>query len=531
MAPRRDPDADLFEDEDDDEDLDAHEQQASNPHASSTRWRHEESRRYARHAAAATAHHHHHQHQHQQHDPIRSPGPAAAREPETRGDTGDLASFFNESRVSPAEAKGRDRDGDRGGGRGAASGGRGGVGSRTGTGTRTGRARYTPLMAAAGQEDEEGQGQRAAGEHRAAADGKQIAVGPLLNYRRTEGTKWVGSVLVVAKGGGKEQQEQQEQQQHFVPTLSLRRVGVEGDKEDGASAATTNGGTAGQTVHGLCLYSDARCTFWRFTLKVELEARPTVWEYSLPEMRFTSRTKPQLNRFHLAALSESMRILFHSCNGFSVGTDEEAFSGPALWHDVLRKHADAPFHVMIGGGDQIYNDGIRVDGPLRPWTDMSNPKKRRDFLFPEQLRQDCDDYYLRNYLGWYGTEPFATANGQIPQLNIWDDHDIIDGFGSYVDDFMKCAVFRGIGGTAHKYYMLFQHHMPPPPATFTTDADAAQPGKVAESQGVDPVQRAHAYVHPPLTESNYIVGPKPGVCVWSLPPSPWSALVTTVSER
>jgi hypothetical protein len=24
----------------------------------------------------------------------------------------------------------------------------------------------------------------------------------------------------------------------------------------------------------------------------------------------------------------------------------------------------------------------------------------------------------------YGTEPFASANGQIPQLNLWDDHDV-----------------------------------------------------------------------------------------------------------
>lgn len=53
-------------------------------------------------------------------------------------------------------------------------------------------------------------------------------------------------------------------------------------------------------------------------------------------------------------------------------------------------------------------------------------------------------------------------------MNIWDDHDIIDGFGSYVNEFMKCDVFKGIGGVAHKYYMLFQHHLPPPPSTYTS---------------------------------------------------------------
>ncbi|KAL2127359.1 hypothetical protein VTI74DRAFT_10872 [Chaetomium olivicolor] len=239
-----------------------------------------------------------------------------------------------------------------------------------------------------------------------------------------------------------------------------------------------------------------------------MEAAETQWEYELPGMRFASKTKPRVNRFFVPALDESMRLMFHSCNGFSVGTDEEAYSGPALWNDVARKHRERPFHVMIGGGDQIYNDGIRVSGPLRPWSDIANPKKRRDHPFPESLRQECDDYYLKNYIRWYSVEPFAGVNGQIPQLNIWDDHDIIDGFGSYVNDFMKCDVFRGIGGVAHKYYMLFQHHLPPPASTYTSDAVPSATHE--EGQGIDPNQSMNAYVHPKMEEPNYIYGPKPG---------------------
>ncbi len=41
---------------------------------------------------------------------------------------------------------------------------------------------------------------------------------------------------------------------------------------------------------------------------------------------------------------------------------------------------------MIGGGDQIHNDGVRVDGTLKPWTDIGNPKKRRGYPFDEDLR-------------------------------------------------------------------------------------------------------------------------------------------------
>ena len=82
---------------------------------------------------------------------------------------------------------------------------------------------------------------------------------------------------------------------------------------------------------------------------------------------------------------------------------------------------------MIGGGDQIYNDGVRVNGPLQAWSEIANPKKRRDHPFDEELRSKCDDYYFDNYVRWFSTEPFAAANAVIPQINIWDDHDIIDG--------------------------------------------------------------------------------------------------------
>ena len=64
---------------------------------------------------------------------------------------------------------------------------------------------------------------------------------------------------------------------------------------------------------------------------------------------------------------------------------------------------------------------------------MANPVHRREYPFTEKLRSECDQYYFDTYVKWYSTEPFASANGIIPQVNIWDDHDIIDGFGSYTD--------------------------------------------------------------------------------------------------
>jgi len=79
---------------------------------------------------------------------------------------------------------------------------------------------------------------------------------------------------------------------------------------------------------------------------------------------------------------------------------------------------------MIGGGDQIYSDGIRVSGPLRTWADMKNPIKKLRHPWSDDLEDGVDEWYCQNYIDWYATSPFSHANSQIPQVNIWDDHDV-----------------------------------------------------------------------------------------------------------
>lgn len=337
-----------------------------NPHASASRWRHQESSAFARHAVQGQA-----------------------REPVQKGDTGALANFLNSNRIEP------EGDPDSGG-------------------------NYKPITLAAADIKMNGDEDAVEGTHEPMSDGREIVCGPLLNYRRMDEGRWYGSVLIVTKGGGKVQSHQ--------PFLVIRPAGQGQQTGDGSYS---NGGQESR-VESHCLYSDPRNTFWAFDINVPISATETSFEYEIPEMRFQADHKPRVNNFFVPAATESMRIMFHSCNGFSVGTDEEAWSGPALWNDVVRKHSERPWHVMVGGGDQIYNDGIRVDGPLRPWTDIKSPKKRREYLFPEKLRAECDNYYLKNYLQWYNKAPFSAVNGKIAQINIWDDHDVSITIGDMI---------------------------------------------------------------------------------------------------
>lgn len=76
---------------------------------------------------------------------------------------------------------------------------------------------------------------------------------------------------------------------------------------------------------------------------------------------------------------------------------------------------------------------------------------------------------------------------------------------------MKCAVFRGIGGVAFKYYCLFQHHIPPPVSTFTTDAPETLHSQGMNGAGPDPRQLQNTFV---LSENEedpcWIIGKRPG---------------------
>lgn len=88
---------------------------------------------------------------------------------------------------------------------------------------------------------------------------------------------------------------------------------------------------------------------------------------------------------------------------------------------------------------------------------------------------------------------------------------------------MRCDVFRGIGGVAHKYYMLFQHHMPPPPSTYTTgtmllgwrttpetNLESDNTTQDGSTQGTDLNQLINTFVAPTKSDPSYIVGTKPG---------------------
>lgn len=175
-----------------------------------------------------------------------------------------------------------------------------------------------------------------------------------------------------------------------------------------------------------------------------------------------------------------MNIAFHSGNGFNPGVDTDKFCGPdPLWRDILNEHQTRPFHVMIGGGDQIFNDKVTAESThFQEWLKIKNLEDQFDSPFDPEFRAELEGSFLEHYSAWSSQGLFSLAGSQIPMVNMWNDHEILEGFGSYPDEFMQTPVISGLGRIAFKYYLLFQHHSVPE----ETDADepswllGAEPG-------------------------------------------------------
>jgi hypothetical protein len=204
-------------------------------------------------------------------------------------------------------------------------------------------------------------------------------------------------------------------------------------------------------ISGTRLHAAEGVTFWRFKFEIELcsdEAR----------ILYRINGAPAID-FWVPARGQIMNIMFHSCNGFSLAANPDLYAGPdPMWRDVLNTHQERPFHVMIGGGDQIYNDKcMKQTLYFKKWLGTKTPFRKSSASFATEMQDELESFYLKNYMEWFSQGMFGMANSRIPMVNIWDDHDIIDGYGSYPQHLQLCPVFSGLGAVAFKYYLLFQH--------------------------------------------------------------------------
>ena len=71
-----------------------------------------------------------------------------------------------------------------------------------------------------------------------------------------------------------------------------------------------------------------------------------------------------------------------------------------MWRDVLRQHKKKSWHVMLGGGDQLYCDGMaKKSKKFQEWLKINNLHRKFSMACDENsdLRNEMEEVFLEHY--------------------------------------------------------------------------------------------------------------------------------------
>ncbi|MDP8568288.1 alkaline phosphatase D family protein [Methylophilus aquaticus] len=175
--------------------------------------------------------------------------------------------------------------------------------------------------------------------------------------------------------------------------------------------------------------------------------------------------------FFYPASNSQIQLAFASCNGFS--SDKVRAQHPAptdfMWQRMWQEHhkrmeelpysevMNAPYAALLLGGDQIYADSIfNLKQPLYAWSKKPLAAQKAATV-SNTLKQKIDTFYLETYLrSWTESTPLRACLASIPNVMMWDDHDIVDGWGSQPCQLESCPTYQALFQSAQKYFTLFQ---------------------------------------------------------------------------
>ena len=81
--------------------------------------------------------------------------------------------------------------------------------------------------------------------------------------------------------------------------------------------------------------------------------------------------------------------------------------------DLLAHHAEEPFHALIGGGDQLYCDGIVREPELQEWVTTKAAAQKKAFVLTDEMRFAIDRFYFNHYCQVFRSGAFARANSSM----------------------------------------------------------------------------------------------------------------------
>ncbi|EAU40616.1 hypothetical protein FP2506_02779 [Fulvimarina pelagi HTCC2506] len=184
-----------------------------------------------------------------------------------------------------------------------------------------------------------------------------------------------------------------------------------------------------------------------------------VWRY-LFEMPITESTTYTLDgetRPIAPCGTEHLRIAYVSCNGQEDGDLERPLEErEVMWDRLVEEHRRDSFGLMCEGGDQLYADDVLKCHPdVIAWDEAADEDCAAMPLSAE-ARDAIRFFYFNRYAITYGRPSMAAMSAEVPAAMMWDDHDIIDGWGSHADEVLDSPIGRGLFEAAREMFLLFQ---------------------------------------------------------------------------
>ena len=204
----------------------------------------------------------------------------------------------------------------------------------------------------------------------------------------------------------------------------------------------------GEDIEPVLLSEPGDYCLRRYDFAFPLRDQPSQHDYAIGDRGW---------RVHLPARGEALRLAYTACNGIPfTDAGDNSPRRNERWRHLAGRHAAAPFHLLLQGGDQLYADTIWEEVPeLHAWQHQLEAD-RRVAPFTDAMRRHVTAYYHARYVELWSQPDLVPLLASIPSLMMWDDHDIFDGWGSYDTGDQDSPVYQGIYRIARACFALFQ---------------------------------------------------------------------------
>lgn len=260
-----------------------------------------------------------------------------------------------------------------------------------------------------------------------------LLMGPVLSFRGCDNDRWNVTALVVAKNN--------------PGALSI----------------------AGQQVNADVLWQHKLGTAYRYTLALPMTAQPATVSYTID-----NQTYP----IAVPAIGQAPTMAYASCNGFSSSKLIKSVKVPnSLWMTMAEKHGfppasrakddteipevkdTSPYHLLLLGGDQVYADAMwETEDVMKKWLDLPWAKGNAARV-TDKMRAALEAFYFDLYTSRWSQPEVQRMLASVPNIAMWDDHDLVDGWGSYPPERQDCDVFGAIWTAASKAFAVFQQQL------------------------------------------------------------------------